>query len=1066
MAEASQQAIDPPRIVVVDPSADSAPFPLATAVSMAAPQSRVECVAAEADPLAVAAGAALVVCRLAEGQPAAANFARTLKTVIPGIPLILVGDHGGLPAEMRLCRGADAAAVGDAVRLLLRLRHAEQVLADEVRRHETELADSVEAREFSESRFRMLFDHAPDPIFVQDADGCVVEANDAACLLHGLSRPEIIGRHVTELVPEELREEVRRNYPRLFTGEISALEGVSVARDGRKIPVEIRTCIAAHRGRPAVILHVRDISLRRTAEERLRVNEARYRAIVEDQTELICRATPDTQITFANAAAERMLGRAPAELSGRRFIEWVDDADRLQVMAVMAALTPARPVATSEHRMNLPDGSVRWHRWTIRGLFDPAGRLTETQSVGLDVTESRAAEVRQKTLLSGMRAIVEMADELIALPDSDSLYRRAVELARAKLGLARVGILLNRTPWVQGTFGTDYQGNTTDERAKRLPMDTYWQHRMRLRQPSEPRWDRIEETLVYWDGTRTVGDRQGWVAITPIQTASRSIGVFCNDSGPDGAPCDEAQQEVVAVFCSLLAHIAERKSAEMDRARLAQAVEQSAESVVITDTEGVIQYVNPGFERMSGWRREDALGKTPRIVKSGKHTEAFYRRMWSTLRRGQVWTGRTINRRRDGTLYEVEHTVSPVRDGSGQIINFLAVAQDVSATRELEAELRQAQKMEGIGRLAGGIAHDFNNLLTAILGFARMVYHDIPEHSQARADLDEIISAGERASRLTKQLLAFGRKEGINIQPLDVNAIILNFGNMLRRSLGEHVDLVNDLAPDLGAVEADAGQLEQCLMNLAINASDAMPRGGRLTIATAERTLDEEYCRKHLNLRPGPFIAIAVQDDGIGMADEVRERAFEPFFTTKGVGKGTGLGLATVYGIVKQFGGHVELVSQPGKGTTVTLLLPRAAVDGVAPVPVERPAPQVGTETILVAEDEPIVRRLTVRNLQSLGYRVLEARNGEEALEIFTNSADRIHLVLTDVIMPKLSGPDLVTRVRAIDPDQRFLFMSGFAEDMLDATTSIEGTALLTKPFTRETLSAAVRAAIEAPAQG
>ena len=663
----------------------------------------------------------------------------------------------------------------------------------------------------------------------------------------------------------------------------------------------------------------------------------------------------------------------------------------------------------------------------------------------------------------GLRAVVEIADALIDAEDEDSMYRLAVELVRKRLGFERVGIFVYRDPWVFGTFGTDYKGRTTDERSMRVPIDEHWSRLFRIRRTDEPHWDVSRTPLRYWDGRTMVGDRRGWLAMTPIQTARKSIGVLCNDNAITGRKLDETNQGVLAVFASLLANIAERRAAEKDRGRLAAAVDQAVEAIMITDVHGVIQYVNPGFERMTGHTREYALGKTPSILKSGRHPPSFYARMWRVLLDGGVWSGRMTNRRKDGLLCEVDVNVSPVRNKAGEIVSFLSVAQDVTNAVRLETELRQAQKMESLGRLAGGIAHDFNNLLTAILGFARIVHGQLGVESPMRKDMEEILRSGERATRLSRQLLAFGRKEVVHIQPMDLNQVVLGMQGMLRRTLGGHIELVLRLHENLGAIEADSGQIEQIILNLAINSRDAMPGGGVLKISTDLRAMTADDVAQRSHLREGEYVRMIVADNGAGMPDHVKEHAFEPFYTTKEKAGGSGLGLATVYGIVRQARGHIELRHREGGGTEVEILFPRSLSSvGQAQVPRPRPELKGGSETILVAEDEAVVRRLTVRLLQSLGYTVIEAANGEEAMEAFRRCGGRVDLLLTDVMMPKMGGPDLVRALRAIQPGLRALFMSGFAEDVVSQSGGSQGSiSILLKPFTREAVDESVRHALD-----
>jgi two-component system cell cycle sensor histidine kinase/response regulator CckA len=518
---------------------------------------------------------------------------------------------------------------------------------------------------------------------------------------------------------------------------------------------------------------------------------------------------------------------------------------------------------------------------------------------------------------------------------------------------------------------------------------------------------------------------------------------------------------------SILMDVTERKAAEESQARLTMAVEQAGESIVVTDTRGTIQYVNPAFERITGYDRMEVIGQNPRILKSGRQDPEFYKVLWQILCRGEVWRGTFFNRRKDGTLYEEDAVISPVRDPSGRVVNYVAVKRDVTDVRRMEEQLRQSQKMEAVGRLAGGVAHDFNNLLTAISGYSDLLLHRLPEYSTLRRDVEEIRKAGDRAAALTHQLLAFSRRQVLQPKVLDLNAVVTNMGQMLRRLVGEDIALSTDLSPSLSRVNVDPGQIEQVIVNLALNARDAMPDGGRITIASADAELSHAYAAAHPEVRPGPHVLLSVADTGHGMDDETQAHLFEPFFTTKDRGKGTGLGLATVYGIVQQSGGHIRVNSAADRGTTFLIYLPRveAAEDGeqgAVPSPLLRPSP--GTETVLLAEDEEGVRRFAREILTGNGYKVLEAGNGREALLLSEAHRGEIHLLLTDVVMPKMSGRELTERIRPLRPDLRILYMSGYIDDALLRRDVLEdGASFLQKPFTSEALARKVREVLDLP---
>jgi two-component system cell cycle sensor histidine kinase/response regulator CckA len=515
---------------------------------------------------------------------------------------------------------------------------------------------------------------------------------------------------------------------------------------------------------------------------------------------------------------------------------------------------------------------------------------------------------------------------------------------------------------------------------------------------------------------------------------------------------------------AVISDITGQKQAQERLKLLATAVEQAAESIIITDPEGLIQYVNPAFERTTGFSIADTVGKTPRILNSGKQDQAFYENLWRCLKRGEVWTGHFTNKRKDGSLFEEEATISPVRDASGEIINFVAVKRDVTKEVGLEQQLIQSQKMEAVGTLAGGIAHDFNNLLTAIVGYSQLAMGKLKGADPLRADIAEIEKAGQRAAALTSQLLAFSRRQVFQPKILDLNALVTDLQKMLRRLIGEDIDMVALLDLELGAVKADPSQLQQVIMNLVVNARDAMPYGGKLTIETANVELDREYTSRHIEVMPGSYVMISITDTGCGMDQKTRAHIFDPFFTTKELGRGTGLGLSTVYGIVKQSGGYIWVYSEPGRGSTFKVYLPRVvepveeAGDSAKPAPLPN-----GTETLLLVEDEQAVRELAARVLKERGYRVLQAGNGIEALRISAaKPANEIQLLVTDVVMPNMDGPDLASRLKQSQGDLRVLYVSGYTDKAIVHRGVLdEGTPFLQKPFTPEALARKVREVLD-----
>ena len=509
----------------------------------------------------------------------------------------------------------------------------------------------------------------------------------------------------------------------------------------------------------------------------------------------------------------------------------------------------------------------------------------------------------------------------------------------------------------------------------------------------------------------------------------------------------------------------ERQQTQAELGRLRAVVERSSEAVFIIGIDRTIKYVNPAFTEITGYTREQVLGRDPSFLRSGQpeHPE-LYKDLWHTVMAGKIWHGEMTNRRRDGSLFVQEMTVIPTQDRHGETNHFIAIGLDVTARRKTEEQLRQAQKMESIGRLAGGVAHDFNNLLTVIIGYGRLLKEILGADSPSQAYCGGIIEAGERAADLTRQLLAFSRRQILATQVIDLNTVIADVEKILRRLIGEDIELVTIRRDGLGSVKADRGQIEQVIVNLAVNARDAMPQGGKLTIETANVDLDEAFSRTHPGGTAGPHVMLAVSDTGVGMDAETMAHIFEPFFTTKEKGKGTGLGLATIYGIVKQSAGSIWAYSEPSHGSTFKIYLPRSD----EPVPEVQQGAKHSTstkdsETVLVVEDEAGVRWFVYKTLAAQGYKVLQAGSPMEAVAAIERHSEPIHLLLTDVVMPQMTGKMLAERVSSIRPEVKVLYMSGYIEHAVASHGILAPTTFfLQKPFTPSTLAQKVREVLDA----
>jgi PAS domain S-box-containing protein len=520
----------------------------------------------------------------------------------------------------------------------------------------------------------------------------------------------------------------------------------------------------------------------------------------------------------------------------------------------------------------------------------------------------------------------------------------------------------------------------------------------------------------------------------------------------------------------LQGEIEERLVAQRGLRRLEEAIEHSSEAIAILDLDGLVTYVNPAVETISGYTRDEVLGRPWTYLSNGDPDTPSYRKARAALESGDTFAGRVVNRRKDGSAYTEEATISPIRDKRGTTLAFVTVNRDVSDRVALEAQLRQSQKMEAIGRLAGGVAHDFNNILTAVLGHVQAMREVLalePKCADVLAEsADQIESSAQRAAALTRQLLGFSRQQVMRIEAVDLAAVVQRMETMLRRLVPESIQLDVTTTPGLRPVSGDTNQIEQVVLNLVVNAQAAMPDGGRLVVEASDAFLDRSYVDAHAGARTGLHGVISVSDTGVGMDGRTIERIFEPFYTTRADGSGTGLGLALVYGIVKQAGGSIQVSSELGRGSTFKIFLPVSEdrVPASERVDARRRPTLEGTETILVCEDDHQVRRVTTRYLETAGYTVLAADHGETCLRVAAEHPSAIDLLISDVVMPGINGKELSIRLLKDRPDLRVLFISGYTRDIIsDHGVMNESVEYLEKPFDRRALLLRVRSLLDRP---
>lgn len=695
--------------------------------------------------------------------------------------------------------------------------------------------------------------------------------------------------------------------------------------------------------------------------------------------------------------------------------------------------------ASLEHKQGLPDG----HAEIIRELVVPImrdGKVVAILGVGNKATDYTDKDMQVVSLLSDVSwEVVRRRKAEDALIDSEKRYRRLFESAKDGILIldAETGLLVDVNPFLTALLGYSHED---------LCGKYIWEiGAFKNVAAAKDAFDELKnkEYIRYEDLPLETADGR----IVEVEFVSNVYLV------------DHAK----VIQCNIR-DITDRIRADAERERLITAIHQADEMVMITDVDGMIEYVNPAFERMTGYTRDEVIGQNPRLLKSGEQDELFYRNLWKTITDGRTFRGRMINKRKDGIFFTEEATISPVRDASGRIMNFVAVKRDITEELRVAAQLQQAQKMESIGRLAGGVAHDFNNMLGAILGYTELALNKTsPAEAELRADLQEILKAAHRSAEITRQLLAFARKQTISPKVLDLNETVEGMLKMLHRLIGEDIDLVWKPKAKLWRVIMDAAQIDQILANLCINARDAITGVGKLTIETDNVTFDAAYCADHAGFIPGAFVMLAVSDDGCGMDKETIHNVFEPFFTTKSADRGTGLGLATVFGIVKQNNGFINVYSEPGQGTTVKVYLPRH----VGEVPEKRTEtaaklPSGHNEIVLLVEDEPAIMNMAGVMLEKLGYKVISTGSPSKALQLAESHAEGIDLLITDVIMPKMNGRELAEQIQAIHPRIKTLFMSGYTADVITHQGVLsEDDNFLQKPFSAGTFAIKIREVLE-----
>ncbi len=1048
------------------------------------------------------------------------------------------------------------------------------------------------AFEKSELKYRFIVQHSTDGFVVLRGDR-IIFASFAFEDIFGVSADATVGKGLTNLVAAEDRERLTAALNQLEPGNGATVvvECEIVRRGGERRWVRIMAQLSEWEEQAVAVLIISDTTESRSAELLLRQSEARHRAIVECQTELVCRFLPDGTVTFANDALACYYERTVKELIGLNVMMLLPPADRASFCSQLGEISRKEITRSIERRVVTKTGEVRWQQWTERSIHNDRGEIIEWQAVGRDVTDRvlveqalRSAEERYRHMFDAGNAIRVLIDPdtgcvVDANIAASEFYGYSKEELRhpqrggavallsreeAMRGLARARSRVHSTELTRHRCAS---GELRDVEIHSSPIELNGRvflysviHDVTSRVETEQARDSLVRYLrttaelsarlfaakdpsaeapavvealgraagadrCYWfaadearDGPPTYSLRVEWqsagvpshleeerfqnvdlgelplvaerlscgeavgglidelpaemrsflepfglssVLLIPMLAGARLRGVIGLDSL---APrrWGVGDTDLLRAGATAFALALDRRDVDARRRDLASIVEQATEAIALTDSRGYLRHANAAFLRASGLRSLQDLDASVRFLSFCPGFGALEGGLATALRLGVPWRGIVSDHRADDTPYTAQTTVFPLFDAAGEVTGCGVVQLDVSKQVGLEQQLFRTQKLEALGSFASGIAHDFNNFTTVALNATSLLERQCHGDEQAMRELAIIRRAANGAGELTRGLLAFARRQLVSPTAIEPAAVLFDALPMLRRIIPEHIDLQTAIDPEAGAAIADAGLIEQAVMNLCVNARDAMPGGGTLTLGVRPAVLDDEYVASHPWATAGRYVALTVEDTGTGIVPEALPRLFDPFFTTKEQGKGTGLGLAIVYGVAKQLGGCLDVESALGRGSRFTLYVPAATRPAAPRPPARTPRSLEGSERVLVVEDHEDLRDLVARCLGTYGYEVVTARNGEEALAVLESGAQQVDAVVTDLIMPRMGGGELADVVRDRWPHLGVIVATGFAgDDRSPRLTSQPRLACIAKPYEIDHLVATLRDLLE-----
>jgi two-component system, cell cycle sensor histidine kinase and response regulator CckA len=878
----------------------------------------------------------------------------------------------------------------------------------------TEGKQAQSALRDSEERFRLFMDHSPTIGWIKDDHGRYEYISKTAEERYRINAKKIIGKTDARLFPQ-VAEQLGENDQAVLSSGHAIQFTEEIIEPGGKLSYWLNSKFRFQdsTGKHYLAGIGLDITEQKRNEAALQASERKFRNIFDNCSDPIFIHDKLGQIVEANEVACRQLGYSRDELLQMTWLE-IEPSDFFKL--------PER---------------IQYLEYHDKISFESVHRRKDGSEFSVDISSRKIEFENLICILSVVRDITDRKQVLKALKESEEKYRLTFNSTPDAVNINRLydGLFVDMN---QGF--SQMTGYTREEVIGKTSLEVEIWH-----DPLDRR--KLVDTL------RINGSCECLEARFKRKDGSFGIGLmsartFFLDDSP----------HIISITRDITYH----KLAEAEREKLLSAINQVGESVVITDATGIIEYINPAFEKITGYTKAETIGKNPSLLNSGKQDRAFYQNLWIKITGGNTFCGRMINRRKDGTFFTEDTTISPVHDQDGKIVNFVAVKRDITAQLDLEEQYLQAQKMETVGRLAGGIAHDFNNKLGIILGYAELALHETV--SQPNRDyLLQIQQATQHSAALTRQLLAFARKQPISPKVLDLNQTVDGMLKMLRRLIGSDINLNWLPGANLWPVRMDPSQIDQIMANLSVNSRDAIDGVGKIDIGTQNASINEDFCATNTGSLPGDYVLLTFSDNGCGMSKEARDHLFEPFYTTKSVGKGTGLGLATIYGIVLQNKGFISVNSKLGKGTIFSIYLPRhLGENGSHQVQDPHELMLQGNETILLIEDELSLLNLGKQILEKNGYGVLSSSSPIDAIRLAEQYCGKIHLLITDVIMPEMNGREVADRLLMVFPDLQIIFMSGYTAEIIARQGFInQNLNFIQKPYSAKELTAKVREVLD-----